>query len=119
MLPLTSPAADLVRRVAHERDVAARIRVRIVAGGCSGLTWDLEVGAEPRDGDHRKVTDGVTVLVDPVSAIHLRGGRLELGPPVPNGVRTPVADEEGKVAVVVAGVLAKNVCVCGESFSPS
>jgi iron-sulfur cluster assembly accessory protein len=119
MLPMTNAAADLVLRLADERGVAPRLRVRIVAGGCSGLTWDLELGGEPREGDHRRVTEGVTVVVDPVSASHLRGGRLELGAAVANGLRTALVDDRRQAAVVVTGVLAKHVCRCGESFAPA
>ena len=119
MLPLSVPAAEAVMRLAQSRGVAPQIRVRVVAGGCSGLTWDLVLGDEQRTGDHRRVTEGVTVLVDAPSAPYLRGARLELGAPVATALRAALRETPDGPAIVVAGLMTKHVCGCGESFVPA
>lgn len=119
MLPLNVPAAEFVMRLAQARGVGPTIRVRVIAGGCSGLTWDLVLGDEQRPGDHRRVTEGVTVLVDAPSAKYLRGARLELGTPPTTVLRPPLVETQGGPAVIVAGLMAKHVCGCGESFVPA
>lgn len=119
MLPLNVPAAEFVMRLAQARGVGPTIRVRVIAGGCSGLTWDLVLGDEQRPGDHRRVTEGVTVLVDAPSAKYLRGARLELGTPPTTVLRPPLVESPGGPAVIVAGLMAKHVCGCGESFVPA
>ena len=118
MLPITPAAAALVAELAKERGVDPRLRIRVVGGGCSGLTWDFEIGAAVRPGDHRRAAEGVTVLVDPLSASYLRGSRVELGPVAANRLRLPTCGASSKVALVLAGLMTKNVCPCGESFTP-
>lgn len=118
MLPMTSAAVSLVQRLANGRGVAPNLRVRILAGGCSGLTWDMELGAAERADDHRRITEGVTVLVDPVSAPFLRGGKVDLKVPTSVGLRTPLLDADGRTALSIAGLLGRNLCRCSESFSP-
>lgn len=117
MLPVHRAAADLLRALAAARGVGPVLRVRVVGGGCAGLTWDVELGSGPRPGDHRRETEGVTVLVDGASAPHLRGARIEVGSVADNGLRTGLVAPDGTAAIVVCGLLGRHVCSCGESFS--
>lgn len=119
MLPISPDAADAVHRIAAERGTPPSVRVRVLAGGCSGLTWDLSVGDLALPNDQRKVSDGVTVLVDAASAPFLRGARIDLGRPPETALREPVVDAESGNALVVAGLRAQHVCGCGESFAAS
>ena len=117
MLPVQRAAADLVRELAAARGVEPVLRVRVVGGGCAGLTWDVELGSGPRTGDHRRTTEGVTVVVDTASAAHLRGATVALGTVADNGLRTGLVSADGQAAIVVCGLLGKHVCSCGESFA--
>src|SRR3989440_11255354 len=52
------------------------LRVKVVGGGCSGLTYKMDIDA-PRDGDRVFERDEVKVLVDRKSFLYLRGTELD------------------------------------------
>jgi iron-sulfur cluster assembly protein len=81
------------------------LRIRVLAGGCSGFTYRLsfEQGSEPDD----EVIEahGLSVLIDPKSAPIVAGSTLEFNDALLGGgfkVNNPQAVHE---------------CACGESFS--
>lgn len=122
MLALTEDAAKLIARAAQERSAEPRLRIRVVAGGCSGLTWDWSFcGGADHPGDLRKTTHGVTVVVDPASAPWVRGARIEVAPQKPPTVlpmaplRAPLSPADGST-IRLANLPAKNRCGCAESF---
>ncbi len=82
------------------------LRVRVVAGGCSGFSYRLAFEDGPVAGDQVIEADGgVRVLIDPASAPILAGSVLDLDENLLGGglkVRNPQAVHE---------------CACGESFS--
>jgi iron-sulfur cluster assembly accessory protein len=81
------------------------LRVRVVAGGCSGFSYRLGFEDGPAEGDQRIEAFGLTVLVDPRSAPILAGSTLEFSDALLGGgfrVNNPQAVHE---------------CACGESFS--
>jgi iron-sulfur cluster assembly accessory protein len=106
-IAVTEPAARKVRQLAEKdgRD-AAILRVRVVAGGCSGFSYELSFVDGPEDADLVVETDeGILVVVDPTSASIVRGSTLDLDTSLFGGglrVRNPQAVHE---------------CACGESFS--
>jgi iron-sulfur cluster assembly accessory protein len=116
MLRLTDAAVARAKALAELHGCPPVVRVRVIGGGCSGLTWDLELGeVGVRDGDIPRTTDGVTVLVDGVSAAKLRGAVVDVGAPSATGLR-PRTDD-GETEFVVRGLPAKATCSCGESFT--
>lgn len=83
------------------------LRVSVVSGGCSGLTYDLDfdAGQTEKEGDKIFEDDGVKLIVDMKSFLYLAGTRLDYTDGLegqgfhfynPNATRT---------------------CSCGESFS--
>jgi len=106
-LAVTDPAARKVRQLAEREGHAAPIlRLRVVAGGCSGFSYELSFVDEPAADDHViHASDGVRVLVDRVSAPIVSGSTLDLDTSLLGGglkVRNPQAVHE---------------CACGDSFS--
>ena len=68
-LNLTERAAEAVRARAREADVAGwLLRVAVVSGGCSGLTYELYFVPEPGAQDELIESAGVRVAVDAASA---------------------------------------------------
>ena len=66
-LSLTSAAADKIRNMADEhKQPDAGIRLMVVGGGCSGLTYDMDFE-----------TEGVTLYVDPMSLEYLEGTTID------------------------------------------
>jgi iron-sulfur cluster assembly accessory protein len=95
-------AAQLAARDASPQ---ACLRVRVVAGGCSGFSYKLSFDAEPSAEDHVIEAFGLRVLVDPKSAPILAGSTLDFSDAMLGGgfkVDNPQAVHE---------------CACGQSFS--
>ncbi len=82
------------------------LRVRVLAGGCSGFSYKLSFEDGPADGDHViEASHGTRVLVDPKSAPIVEGSTLEFQEALIGGgfkMENPRAVHE---------------CACGESFS--
>jgi len=116
---MTPAAADLAKVLARELGLEPVLRVRVVAGGCAGLTYDLEFGVVgSREGDLRRVSDGVTVVVDRASAGYLRGARVDVGTLAERGLRAPLTDPPRETGFVVRAIPGSDSCSCGESFAP-
>ena len=52
------------------------LRVKVVGGGCSGLTYKMDVD-RPREGDKVFEHDGVRLVVDRKSFLYLKGTELD------------------------------------------
>jgi iron-sulfur cluster assembly accessory protein len=101
-LTLTERAAEAVRARAREADVAGwLLRVAVVAGGCTGLTYDLYFVPEPNAQDELVESRGVRVAVDAASAPMLDGTVIDL------------ADAR---SFSFANPRARRACSCGASF---
>lgn len=106
VITVTEGAAAKARALA-ERDGRpdACLRVRVVAGGCSGFSYELGFEDAPADDDHVVEVDGFRVLVDPHSAPIVQGSTLDFIDALLGGglkMINPQAIQE---------------CACGESFS--
>ncbi len=105
LVKLTDPAGVKVRNLIAREQKGDFLRAAISGGGCNGLSYKLRFTAEPRKGDILVETAGVRVLVDPKTALYLKG---------------TVIDYSNKL---IAGGFkfsnpnAKASCSCGESFS--
>ncbi len=90
--------------IARERQ-GEFLRVAIAGGGCNGLSYKLRFATEARRGDILVETGGVRVLVDPKTALYLKGTHIDYS------------------SALIAGGFkfsnpnAKASCSCGESFS--
>jgi iron-sulfur cluster assembly accessory protein len=83
----------------------AILRLRVLAGGCSGFTSRLSFEDGVEDGDHVVESHGLTFIVDPKSAPIVEGSTLEFNDALLGGgfkINNPRAVHE---------------CACGESFS--
>ena len=117
MLTMTPAAAAYARDLAARRGCEAVVRVRVIGGGCSGLTWDLMFGVvDEQPGDLVWQGPGARVLVDAASAAHVRGAVVDLGTASVSGLRPRTS--EGPVDFVLRALPGRNPCGCGESFEP-
>ena len=104
MITLTErAAAKLKALLEQEGSPAAALRLRVAAGGCSGLRYELAFD-EVRDADHALEQHGVPVVVDPKSAPHLAGCTLDY------------ADGLNESGFQIENPNAETTCGCGESF---
>ena len=83
------------------------LKVGVVSGGCSGLTYELDFDseAEPQDSDKVFELNGMKVLVDMRSFLYLAGTELDY---------TDGLEGEG---FHFHNPNASRTCSCGESFS--
>lgn len=103
---ISESAAEHVRQFMHvEHKEAAVLRVGVKGGGCSGLTYMLDLVDAPRDEDKVIEEQGVTLCVDKKSYVFLAGTTLDYS----GGLN-------GK-GFVFNNPNAKTTCGCGTSFS--
>ena len=100
-------AADYIRSAAREQGRPDGVRLRILAGGCSGLEYKLdllEAGESASAGDREVVSNGVTMLMDLKSAIHVTGSVIDY--------------ESGLLrrGFRINNPNATSTCSCGDSF---
>ena len=115
MLRLTDAALAHALALAASRGCPAAMRVRVIGGGCEGLTWDLAFGAAvEREGDVHRFTAGVKVVADGRSANHLRGAWIDVGEPSVTRLRARTSD--GPAEFVLRNLPGRRTCGCGESF---
>ena len=106
MVTVTENAAGKIRDLLEREGRSdCGLRVRVVGGGCSGLSYKLEFSEQP-DGDIDVIeTNGVRVFIDMKSALYLAGSELDF--------------DDGLMGqgFKINNPNAKNQCGCGESFS--
>jgi iron-sulfur cluster insertion protein len=100
--PAARKAASLAAREGRE---GAYLRVRVVAGGCSGFTYELAFEDAPAPDDHVVDAEGIRVLVDPRSAPIIEGSTLDFNDALLGG------------GLRMINPRATHECACGDSFS--
>ncbi|NVK29895.1 MAG: iron-sulfur cluster insertion protein ErpA [Gammaproteobacteria bacterium] len=105
-LIFTSAAAKKVQElIDEEQNSNLKLRVFISGGGCSGFQYGFTFDEELQDGDSLVVTDGVSLLIDPMSIQYLEGAEIDYS----EGL-------EG-AQFVIRNPNATTTCGCGSSFS--
>ena len=106
MMQVTEQAAGKARQLAErEGHQEANLRIRVLAGGCSGFSYKLSFEPTPAEDDQVIEAHGMRLLVDPKSAPIVEGSTLRFSDALLGGgfkVDNPRAVHE---------------CACGESFS--
>jgi iron-sulfur cluster assembly protein len=108
-LAITDKAANRIREIQKDMNIPADscLRVSVVSGGCSGLTYDLKFDSEPSTTEKEQILEdkGIKVVVDMRSFLYVAGSVLDFSDGLtgkgfhfnnPNAARS---------------------CSCGESFS--
>ncbi|WP_133499495.1 iron-sulfur cluster insertion protein ErpA [Cognatilysobacter terrigena] len=105
-LVFTSAAAAKVRQLIEEEgNDALSLRVYIRGGGCSGFQYGFEFDEERAEDDLAVETDGVTLVVDPLSLQYLMGAEVDY------------TESLHGAQFVIRNPNAKTTCGCGSSFS--
>jgi len=77
VISMTDQAARKIQALAAEKGVPdAGLRVKVVGGGCSGLTYKMDLD-HPRDGDKVFEHAGAKLVVDRKSFLYLKGTELD------------------------------------------
>ncbi len=105
-LQFTTAAAAKVRElIAEEGNAALKLRVYIQGGGCSGFQYGFEFDEGQNEDDLPIVTDGVTLLVDPLSLQYLMDATVDY------------TESLTGAQFVIRNPNAKTTCGCGSSFT--
>ena len=75
-LSLTPSAAKRVAFIADKQRKPAILRLSVDGGGCAGFSYRFSLG-DLEEGDATTVTDGVTLVVDPVSLGLVEGSQVD------------------------------------------
>ncbi len=108
MITMTDKALiELKRILTHDPDAKdSNLRVMVVGGGCSGMSYKLGFDKEPvTSNDKTFERDGVKVIIDPKSYLFLAGTTLDFS----GGLQG--------TGFVFSNPNAKRTCGCGSSFS--
>jgi iron-sulfur cluster insertion protein len=104
-LILTQSAAARVAAIAAKQGKPAILRLSVEGGGCSGFQYQFGLADTVEDGDTIASTDGVKLVVDPVSLDLVEGAAVDY------------VESLGGSAFRVTNPNAASGCGCGSSFS--
>ena len=105
-LVFTNAAATKVSTlIAEEGNPNLKLRVYIQGGGCSGFQYGFSFDEEMKEGDTQVMTDGVSMLVDPMSLQYLMGAEVDY------------TESLQGAQFVIRNPNATTTCGCGSSFS--
>src|SRR5437763_2046864 len=77
MISMTEGAARKIQALVADKGLAdGGLRVKVVGGGCSGLTYKMDLD-RPREGDRGFERDGAKLVVDRKSFLYLSGTGLD------------------------------------------
>ena len=102
---LTGSAAKRVAWIAERQHKPAILRLAVDGGGCAGFTYKFELTEQLEDDDAVAETDGVKLVVDPVSLDLVRGSAVDF------------VEDLGGATFKVTNPNAQSGCGCGSSFS--
>ncbi len=104
MISVTSSAANRIRQMLDDNNIDGALRLGVVGGGCSGLSYKFKFETKPRPNDNVFEVDGVQLVVDPKSYEYLNGMTLDF------------TESLMERAFVFQNPNAARSCGCGKSF---
>lgn len=102
---LTENAAKRVAWIAQRQSKPAILRLAVDGGGCAGFTYTFELAEALQAEDAVAETDGVKLVVDPISLELVKGSAVDF------------VEDLGGAAFRVTNPNAQSGCGCGSSFS--
>lgn len=105
LISLTENAAKRVAWIAERQNKPAILRLAVDGGGCAGFSYKFELAAEAESDDEIAETNGVKLVVDPVSLDLVKGSAVDF------------VEDLGGAAFKVTNPNAQSGCGCGSSFS--
>ncbi|MDX1704506.1 MAG: iron-sulfur cluster assembly accessory protein, partial [Altererythrobacter ishigakiensis] len=103
-LTLTPAAAKRVAWIAEKQSKPAILRLSVEGGGCSGFQYKFDLADAPDSEDAISETEGVQLVVDPVSLDLVSGSVVDF------------VESLGGAAFRVENPQAAAGCGCGSSF---
>ena len=104
MINVTPNAVNRIRQMLDDNNIDGALRLGVVGGGCSGLSYKFKFETNPRANDNVFEVDGVQLVVDPKSYEYLDGMILDY------------TESLMERAFVFQNPNAAKSCGCGKSF---
>jgi iron-sulfur cluster assembly protein len=105
MVSVTPKAVQKIREAFARENVVGGLRLGVLGGGCSGLSYQFKFDPKPRPTDRVLAFEEVQVFIDPKSMVFLDGMTLDWH------------DSLIHSGFVFENPNAKKGCGCGTSFS--
>ncbi len=107
MITITPNALEKINVLKSEESLDASyfIRVSVVGGGCSGLSYNLDFDNEDKEGDQVFESEGAKIVCDMKSFLYLCGTELDF------------TDGLNGKGFNFVNPNATRTCGCGESFA--
>ena len=105
MIQVTPKAIDRIKTTFAREGVTGGLRLGVLGGGCSGLSYQFKFDTKERPTDKVYEYDGVKIFVDPKSLLYL------------NGMTLDYQESLMQSGFVFDNPNAKKACGCGTSFS--
>ena len=93
----------IIALTAEDNEQAKGLRVKVVGGGCSGLSYKMDLDEE-RKGDRVFERDGARIIVDRKSYLYLNGTELDY------------SDDLMQSGFQLNNPNVSRTCGCGQSF---
>ncbi|APS00844.1 [Fe-S]-binding protein [Pajaroellobacter abortibovis] len=105
-MTITERAAEKVREIAAAENLEGQgLRLRVIGGGCAGLTYDLHFEDSVTEMDETFASQGIHLYVDPLSFHYLKNTQIDyVEGTQASGFKFLNPNERGS-------------CGCGSSFS--
>ena len=100
-----SAVTKLKELIAEENNPALKLRVFVQGGGCSGMQYGFSFDEESHDDDFSMECDGVSLLVDSMSAQYLQNAKINY------------KEDTMGASFSIDNPQAVTSCGCGSSFS--
>ena len=105
MVTVTPKAVSKIREAFQREGVNGGLRLGVLGGGCSGLSYQFKFDVKPRPTDQVLNFDDVKVFIDPKSLVYLDGLTLDY------------RESLIQSGFVIDNPNAQKTCSCGTSFS--
>jgi len=107
MIELNESAVTKLKQLfEEENNPALKLRVFVQGGGCSGMQYGFTFDEEQNEDDFDVSVDGVTLLVDSMSAQYLQGAKIKY------------TEDAMGASFSIDNPQAQTTCGCGSSFNP-
>jgi iron-sulfur cluster insertion protein len=107
MIELNESAVTKLKQLfAEENNPDLKLRVFVQGGGCSGMQYGFTFDEEQNEDDFDISVDGVTLLVDSMSAQYLQNAKIKY------------TEDSMGASFSIDNPQAQTTCGCGSSFNP-
>ena len=107
IVTITDNALERAKSLLNNDSELIGLRISVAQGGCSGMTYEVALSKEIKEGDEVVNKDGIKFIIDPGAIMFLLGSTIDW------------KEEKFKQGFTFQNPNETARCGCGESFSTS